>query len=80
MKKLITILILVSFYSCSNSVVDECECEKITYSYQDLSTPLFQEIDTYIISTESVECSEPAFKVLVTPLTNGGIYYNIECK
>lgn len=76
MKKIILILLL-GFFSCSNSeeLVDECGCLKTTYFYKDMSTQYIEYIDTYVIDVELIKCSEPVKGVEVSE----NIFYNIKC-
>ena len=75
--KLLIVLLLISSCSINENLEENCGCTKTTFYHKDESTQYIEHIDSYIISIEDVECSQPTFKQKTeTPY----IFYTIKCK
>lgn len=81
MKNLLKLIVLVVLIQSCDSFEKDiiepfCECEKITYFYKITSNDINQ-IETYIISTDKIECAEPVFK---QPTSTPNVFYSIKCQ
>jgi len=81
MKNLLKLIVLVVLIqSCDSFEKDiiepPCECNKITYFYKITNNDVNQ-IETYIISTDKIECAEPVFK---QPTSTPNVFYSIKCQ
>ena len=73
---LIILLGLLTSCSINDDLEEICDCTKTTYYYKDNSTEYINSIETYIISTDKIDCADPITNENIT----NNIYYNIECK
>lgn len=69
-------IILLGFLTSCEKIEEICDCTKTTYYYEDISTEYINSIETYIISTDKIDCADPITKENI----KNNIYYNIECK
>jgi len=81
MKNLLKLIVLVVLIQSCDSFEKDiiktfCECNKITYFYKITNNDVNQ-IESYIISTDKIECAEPVFK---QPTSTPNVFYSIKCQ
>jgi len=68
MKRLLILVLLIAFTSCTNDDNDSCECTKSYYSFNNTNTATF-------VNSESVDCTDEVSIEYIDSDT----YYTIEC-